>query len=43
MTQMTLKDIVIEPGETIDFVVECLAHETSDSFLVARTARYHAQ
>lgn len=33
MTQMTLKDIVIEPGETIDFVVECLAHETSDSFL----------
>ena len=33
MTQMTLKDVVIEPGETIDFVVECLEHETSDSFL----------
>jgi hypothetical protein len=33
MTQMTLKDVVIEPGDTLDFVVECLAHETSDSFL----------
>ncbi len=33
MTQMTLKDIAIEAGETIDFVVECLEHETSDSFL----------
>ena len=33
MTQMTLKDVVIEPGETIDFLVECLEHETSDSFL----------
>ncbi len=30
---MTLKDIVIEPGDVIDFVVECLEHETSDSFL----------
>lgn len=33
MTQMILKDVAIEPGETIDFVVECLEHETSDSFL----------
>ena len=33
MTQMTLKDVVIEPGESIDFLVECLEHETSDSFL----------
>ena len=33
MTQMTLKDVELQPGDTIDFVVECLAHETSDSFL----------
>ncbi len=33
MTQMTLKDVSVQAGDTVDFVVECLEHETSDSFL----------
>ncbi|MCC6507699.1 MAG: PSD1 domain-containing protein [Pirellulaceae bacterium] len=31
--ETSLKDVTVELGESLDFLVECIAHETSDSFL----------